>query len=106
MGGPVRGASLGCTAGAPQGSSVGTRRNLLYLPRIVGGTDVTPPFKQLHLVSLQRGNGGHFCGGSLIYDGTWVLTAAHCLQGAPYGAVPNALRRVVLHRHDLRTPYS
>lgn len=100
----VRGAKLGCTAGAPRGPSVGTRRNLLFLPRIVGGTAVNPPFKQTHLVSLQQANGNHFCGGSLIYDGTWVLTAAHCLQGKPYGQVPDALGQVVLHRHDFRVP--
>jgi len=74
------------------------------MPRIVGGTVVNPPFKQLHLVSLQRPNGGHFCGGSLIYDGTWVLSAAHCLQGAPNGQVPGQLGQIVLHRHDLRVP--
>lgn len=99
--GPVRGASLGCTAGAPA-NAPGTRRQLVNLPRIVGGVEVTPKYKHKHLVSLQRSNGFHFCGGSLIYDGTWVLTAAHCLQGAAYGQVPAALGKVVIHRHDFR----
>jgi len=74
------------------------------MTRIVGGTNVNPPNKQLHLVSLQQNSGFHFCGGSLIYDGTWVLSAAHCLQGAAGNNVPNQLGQIVMHRHDLRVP--
>lgn len=55
-------------------------------------------------MSLQTATGFHFCGGSLIADGTWVLSAAHCLQGAAYGEVPPNLGQIVLHRHDLRVP--
>jgi len=100
----VQGASLGCTAASPN-NAVGTRRNLFKLtPLIVGGSDVTPPFKQLHLVSLQQRSGFHFCGGTLIYDGTWVLTAAHCTQGAQGNGVPPQLGQVVMHRHDFRKP--
>jgi len=52
-------------------------------PFIVGGSnaDRSYPF----MVSLQDG-GSHFCGGSLI-RADWVLTAAHCVAGAPPGLV-------------------
>jgi len=74
------------------------------MPLIVGGAAVNPPFKQKYLVSLQQRSGFHFCGGTLIYDGTWVLTAAHCTQGAQGNGVPNQLGQIVMHRHDFRTP--
>ena len=34
------------------------------------------------MAALVRGGPGEsqFCGGSLIADGSWVLTAAHCVQ--------------------------
>ncbi|MEX1363008.1 MAG: trypsin-like serine protease [Nannocystaceae bacterium] len=53
--------------------------------RIVGGssTDIEQvPYQ----VSLQTLGGQHFCGGSII-DDEWILTAAHCIDGAPASAL-------------------
>jgi trypsin len=46
--------------------------------RIVGG-DLADPAEYPSQVSL-RGLGSHSCGATIISN-TWVLTAAHCVQG-------------------------
>ncbi|XP_071959544.1 uncharacterized protein [Antedon mediterranea] len=45
--------------------------------RIVGGTDADPG-KWPWIVSIQKSDGSHICGGTLL-NHTWVMTAAHCL---------------------------
>lgn len=44
--------------------------------RIVGGTQAVPDMYPW-LVSIQKENAGHFCGGTIIHE-QWIVTAAHC----------------------------
>merc|ERR1712170_283209 len=74
----------------PRDMSKYIRKDLLFKPqtaapnpsgRIVGGSEVTS-----HSVPHQVGlfiDDMYFCGGSII-DGNWILTAAHCADGAFY----------------------
>ena len=70
-------------------------------PRIVGGTEVSPPGKYPFMVALLSNPGGtQFCGGSLIAP-KYVLSAAHCFS-ASHVATPS-LVKVAIGRHDLTT---
>lgn len=58
---------------------------------IVGGADTDIALVPWQ-VSLQNGNGSHFCGGSIVAP-TWIVTAAHCVEGgAPARIVAGSTR--------------
>ena len=59
---------------------------------IVGGTSTqitSVPWQ----VSLQAGNGAHFCGGAIVSP-TWIVTAAHCLEGGAPARVVAGISRL------------
>ena len=87
-------AVLGAEAALPQGRPRFTcvEPGQRVTSRIVGGA-VAPPGMAPWQVSLQQyvrvgeaGRWSHFCGGSLIAP-SWVLTAAHCLDGKDAGGL-------------------
>mgnify|MGYP000739994175 CR=1 FL=1 len=48
--------------------------------KVVGGVDVDIKDYPWQIALTSSANGGGFCGGSIIAD-SWVLTAAHCVNG-------------------------
>ena len=61
---------------------------------IVGGDQVSPPFKYPWLVSIQK-NGSHFCGGVYLNEST-IMTAGHCSRQPSLDILT-----VNVHRHNL-----
>ncbi|XP_017264382.1 elastase-1 [Kryptolebias marmoratus] len=73
------------------------RRREISIERVVGGDRVPYSSSWPWQVSLQEyydASYHHFCGGTLIKN-TWVLTAAHCVQG--YSSLRVALGDLQLH---------
>ena len=72
-----------------------TRSNPEDASKIVGGAEISPPYKYPFLISLRQWN-SHICGGSLITP-SWVLTAAHCIRAD----ISASVYSVMVHGHDI-----
>lgn len=57
--------------------------------RLING-DIAPVGLAPYQVSLQFTFAGHFCGGAIV-DEQWIVTAAHCVRGAPSPSVIKAI---------------
>lgn len=73
-------------------------------PQIIGGEPADPGEYPFMAAILNENNTGtdynkQFCGGSLI-DDDWVLTAAHCVEGAAASQLAVAVGRTVLSSNE------
>ncbi|XP_063414986.1 chymotrypsinogen B-like [Mytilus trossulus] len=84
--------TLGVTAHGPRPARQNARNSSNRGSRIIGGS-TSQAHQWPFIASIQYHDGYHFCGGVLIGQ-KWVLTAAHCTEGAKSGDF-----RVVLGDH-------
>lgn len=66
-------------------------------PTIVGGIETTPNSRPYQVALLMNGRQG--CGGTLISP-NWVLTAAHCVDGASTSSLTVQVGAHSMSRHD------